>query len=124
MGGYKLLDSGDKEKLEEINGKRIVRAEPRAWWCPQGALLKGHPLGQNFLRVPLGEKSTPSENFETVVDIFDSIKAKIKFKSTSKHIGIFPEQKEQWKFIKEKIEKRGSLEDDHQGNFQGSGIVL
>jgi len=30
MESYKLLDSGEKEKLEEINGQKIVRAEPRA----------------------------------------------------------------------------------------------
>ena len=77
MKNYKLLDSGEREKLEEINGKKIVRAEPRAWW---------------------------KKSLEKVIDIgIGGIKAKIKFKNTSKHIGIFPEQFEQWKFISEKI---------------------
>ena len=30
--GYQLLDSGEKEKLEEIGGLKIKRSEPRAWW--------------------------------------------------------------------------------------------
>jgi 23S rRNA (cytosine1962-C5)-methyltransferase len=94
MPDYKLLDSGDKRKLEEIGGKRIVRAEPRAWWRPQGATL-----GKNAPKV------APSEPFETVMDIFDGIKAKIIFKESSKHIGIFPEQMPQWQWIKEKIGK-------------------
>lgn len=96
MGGYKLLDSGEKEKLEEINGTKIVRAEPRAWWRPQGGTL-----GKNAPKVP------PLE-FEEIIEIgIGGIKAKIKYKNTSKHIGIFPEQFPQWKFINEKIGARG-----------------
>lgn len=92
MKDYKLLDSGDKEKLEEINGTKIVRAEPRAWWRPQGATLgKSAP------------KVAPLE-FETILDIgIGGVKAKIKYKNTSKHIGIFPEQFEQWKWIEERV---------------------
>ena len=95
MRDYKLLDCGDKKKLEEVGGIRIVRSEPRAWWHP-----KGGTLGKNAPKVP------PSENFETVIDIgISGIKAKIKYKNTSKHIGIFPEQMGEWEFIKGKIEK-------------------
>jgi len=92
MGGYKLLDSGDEKKLEEIGGKRIVRSEPRAWWSPQGETLG------KFLKV------SPSEPWEIVINIgMDDIKAKIKFKSSSKHIGIFPEQVEEWRWVRDRI---------------------
>ena len=111
--GYKLLDSGDKKKLEEIAGIKIVRNEPRAWWRPQGGTLG------NLSKVP------PSEPFETVIDIGiaegpeqsegKGIKAKIKYKNTSKHIGIFPEQIPQWNWISEKI--KNSLQDDHRGEI-------
>ena len=96
IGGYKLLDSGDKKKLEEINGTRIVRNEPRAWWkkeLPEEEWKKAKSF------------ALQGESLERVVDIFDGIKAKIKFKSSSKHIGIFPEQAEQWRFIEGKIKK-------------------
>ncbi|MFA6269808.1 MAG: class I SAM-dependent methyltransferase [Candidatus Paceibacterota bacterium] len=90
MGGYKLLDSGNKQKLEEINGVKIVRNEPRAWWQKNDARIWNHELCKKEL--------------ETVVDIgIGGIKAKIKFKNTSKHIGIFPEQFPQWKWIEERI---------------------
>lgn len=93
MESYKLLDSGDKKKLEEIDGIKIVRAEPRAWWRPQG-----ETLGKNASKV------SPSEPFEKIIDIgIGGIKAKIKYKPNSKHIGIFPEQFEQWKWIEESI---------------------
>lgn len=105
MENYKLLDSGDREKLEEINGQKIVRAEPRAWWRPQGGTLgknlKGHPLGQNSSRMPLREKNAP---WEKIIDIgIGGVKAKIKFNTNSKHIGIFPEQFPQWQWIEESI---------------------
>jgi 23S rRNA (cytosine1962-C5)-methyltransferase len=93
-GGYKLLDSGDKKKLEEIDGERIVRAEPRAWWKKE---------------LPEEEWKKSETSLEKVIDIgLDGIKVKINFKSSSKHIGIFPEQIEEWRFIKEKIEKAGA----------------
>ena len=94
IGGYKLLDSGDKKKLEEIGGIRIVRNEPRAWWRRE--------LESDKWQGASGE-------LETVLDIgIGGIKAKIKYKKTSKHIGIFPEQVEQWKWISEKIKNNPS----------------
>ena len=95
MGGYKLLDSGDKEKLEEINGVKIVRAEPRAWWNKKVESSK-------YLVVREEQK----KGFEKVIDIgIGRIKAKIKYKNTSKHIGIFPEQFTQWKWIENKLKE-------------------
>ncbi len=91
--GYKLLDSGEGEKLEEINGTKIVRKEPRAWWLKKVA-------SSQYTEAREKQK----EGLETVLDLEDlGIKAKIKFKSSSKHIGIFPEQAAQWQWIKEKV---------------------
>ena len=94
---YKLLDCGDKKKLEEVGRVRIVRAEPRAWWkkeLPEEEWKKAESFA------PQGE------SLEKIIDVgVGEIKAKIKYKNTSKHIGIFPEQVKEWEFIKEKIEK-------------------
>ena len=95
IGGYKLLDSGDKKKLEEVGGVRIVRAEPRAWWkpsLPKEEWEKAKSFAKN------------GELFETIIDTnIGGIKAKINFKSTSKHIGIFPEQTGEWRWIRDRI---------------------
>lgn len=88
MGGYKLLDSGNKKKLEEINGLKIVREEPRAWWKPC---------------LPKEAWQEAKTALEAVVEPIPGIKVKIKFKESSKHIGIFPEQVGQWKWIAERI---------------------
>ena len=88
-GGYKLLDSGNKQKLEEIGGVKIVRAEPRAWWDKS---------------LPDSEWQGVKTGLEEVIDIgMGGIKAKIKYKGSSKHIGIFPEQFSQWRYIAERI---------------------
>jgi 23S rRNA (cytosine1962-C5)-methyltransferase len=95
MGGYRLLDSGDKKKLEEINGTRIVRKEPRAWWKKS---LPGEEweAAKSF--------AVEGESLGVVIDIgIAGIKAKIILKESSKHIGIFPEQVEQWRWIENKI---------------------
>lgn len=91
MENYKLLDSGKKQKLEEIGGVKIVRAEPRAWW-------QKSVEGDAFEAFP---KVSP---WEKVIDVgIGEIKAKIKYKQGSKHIGIFPEQFSQWQWIEKNI---------------------
>jgi len=88
-GDYKLLDCGDRKKLEEIGGVRIERDEPRAWWKPE---------------LSKEEWKNTETALEKVIDIgLNGIRAKIKFKNISKHIGIFPEQAGQWKWIRNKI---------------------
>lgn len=96
--GYKLLDSGEREKLEEINGKKIVRKEPRAWWGKSAANSEYQAVSEN-----------QKDIFETVLDIgIAGVKARVSFKEASKHIGIFPEQAGEWKWISEKITKSKS----------------
>ncbi len=90
--GYRLLDSGEGQKLEEINGQRIVRAEPRAWWKKSEEGIWNNES---------------SKELEAVLDIgINRVKAKVKYKEGLKHIGIFPEQAGQWKWIVEKLERR------------------
>lgn len=94
LDSYKLLDSGEKEKLEEIGGVKIRRAEPRAWWNKT---------------LPESEWGNTEKELEKVIDIgIGEIKAKIKYKNTSKHIGIFPEQISEWEWISEKLKIENS----------------
>jgi 23S rRNA (cytosine1962-C5)-methyltransferase len=99
MKDYKLLDSGNKQKLEEIDGVKIIRNEPRAWWKPELSKDNWKPVRTDH---PGGGAE---KELEKTIEIFDDIKAKVKYKNTSKHIGIFPEQIEQWRWIKEEISK-------------------
>lgn len=96
-GDYKLLDSGGKKKLEEIGGVKIVRNEPRAWW--QKSLPESEWKQSKSFHGAV-------ELLEKVIDIgIGNIKAKIKFKPSSKHIGIFPEQAPEWQWIQDKLKE-------------------
>jgi 23S rRNA (cytosine1962-C5)-methyltransferase len=96
--GYKLLDSGKREKLEEIEGIKIKRNEPRAWWGWSDEASK--QLASELQK----EQSAKDHSVEKGINIgINGIKAKIKFKKSSKHIGIFPEQAAEWQWIREKI---------------------
>lgn len=97
---YQLLDSGDGWRLEEFAGQKIVRpdsnvlwpkSQPQAegWLKPAARFVDGvwqldHPLPLDWLL-----------HFED---------ATFRLKLTSfRHLGIFPEQAENWRWLKEKI---------------------
>jgi 23S rRNA (cytosine1962-C5)-methyltransferase len=122
MTGYQLLDSGEKEKLEEINGlpaqtgTKIVRKEPRAWWKKT--------VDSSQYQVAREKQ----KELDTILGIgIGEIKAKVRFKESSKHIGIFPEQFPQWEWIWNrisKLESRGSNKQIHVLNLFGyTGIA-
>lgn len=98
-GGYKLLDSGEGQKLEEVAGMKIVRAEPRAWW--QWEVQSNQELAAQISV----DQDKERLSFEEVIDIgVLDLKAKINFRTGSKHIGIFPEQISEWRWIHNKLE--------------------
>lgn len=98
---YELLDSGDGAKLERFGSFLLNRPEPEAIWKPALAenewgkadaifiAGRGDESGQWQLRTKMPERW--SINF-----------GKIKFwlqLSSSRHIGVFPEQVVQWEWI-------------------------
>ena len=109
MPGYRLLDSGNRQKLEEIVGQngtiRIMRAEPRAWWklsLPENEWEKAKAS-----YIPDERKGWKFKEVsgELVIDVTLGINAKIKFGGNSRHIGIFPEQAGEWEWIANKLER-------------------
>lgn len=108
---YKLLDSGNKCRLEEVGRIRVARSEPRAWWgCGLGEEEWKKAVAYFNPSTTLGagewkfKKKIPKE-----LDIeISGMKAKVKFAGTSKHIGIFPEQAEQWQWIESKLQTKKS----------------
>lgn len=103
--GYKLLDSGNKLKLEEIAGVRVVRSEPRAWWQPKLSEVEWQNFDASFAHEKgkwLFKKKVP-ESLELKLEDFS---LKLMFPSTSKHMGLFPEQASQWQFIRERLKGR------------------
>jgi 23S rRNA (cytosine1962-C5)-methyltransferase len=106
LKGYKLLDCGEKQKLEEVGGIRIVRSEPRAWWkksLPENEWGKAQAAFESENQKSWKFAQDLALN-EAVVNIgIEGIKAKVRFGGRSKHIGIFPEQAGQWRWIRDRI---------------------
>lgn len=102
---YELLDSGNKEKLERFGSYYLNRFEPEAIWKPSlkkmvwdsadavFTLSKGEKTGLWTFRT----KKNPSWSIS-----IDSLHVVLNI-SKSRHIGIFPEQIENWRWIEEKI---------------------
>lgn len=106
MPGYRLLDSGNKQKLEEVAGVRMVRSEPRAWWTPtlpggewESATVKFEHESKGKWVFRQGEPKNLALKFENVSLI-------LKFPPTTKHFGVFPEQVSQWEWIGKELDKR------------------
>ncbi len=104
-GEYKLLDSGNRQKLEEVAGLRMIRSEPRAWWKPALAEREWQRVEAIFEREEKGswvfKNGMPEER---AIDI-GRLKALVKFSANSKHIGFFPEQAPEWEWITKTITK-------------------
>jgi len=102
---YELLDSGNQQKLERLGPYRLVRFEPEALWKPalnpvdwaaaraRFSLEKGESQG-NWVR----DGQIPDE---WAIHI-DPLTINLYLKK-SRHIGIFPEQLPNWRWIEHTI---------------------
>jgi 23S rRNA (cytosine1962-C5)-methyltransferase len=102
---YELLDSGSKKKLERFSSHQLVRFEKDAIWkqsLPENVwgsadaeftLSKGERIGSwKFLNKKPRSWSARIDGLEVRLNV-----------SESRHIGIFPEQLENWRWIEQKI---------------------
>ncbi len=108
---YSLLDSGRGLKLERFGRYTVIREEIKAWWKPrlidsewkravarhEGASRSGWTFN----------KSVPREWLLR----FDDLTLEARLTSTSKHVGVFPEQSANWSWLRDtiKISKRKNL---------------
>ncbi len=99
---YELIDSGDGRKLERFGRYVLARPCSQALWRPSKSAAEWSRADASFDREDgnrwHGRSNLPKEwNIET---------AGIKFKlggTDFGHLGIFPEQRSQWKWIREKL---------------------
>lgn len=99
---YRLLDSGNKRKLEQFGPVRIIRSEPKAWWKPS------LPDAEWRAAVAVHEDETSREGAwrfrgrapePWTLKFRDAFSLQLRFMDRSKQIGIFPEQSPHWDFI-------------------------
>lgn len=97
---YELLDSGNGFKLERFGGVVVSRPDPQALWGKKLSKKIWDSADAHFERNWKEKNKIPKDWKISLDDIVFNLKL-----SSFKHVGVFPEQIENWKWIKEKIKK-------------------
>ncbi|MGE5298209.1 MAG: class I SAM-dependent methyltransferase [Acidobacteriaceae bacterium] len=103
---YELLDSGDYMRLERFGDLVIARSEPRAWWQPELPKTDWDKAAAVYDKEENGQWVFKQKVLRELIIPFEDLKVRIRLTDTSKHVGVFPEQSSQWRFIKEKVGSR------------------
>lgn len=108
MSGYKLLDSGEESKLEQVGPYLLVRPSPQAAWSKALPCDRWEAADAVYIR-----SSTGGGNWEFRRKLpekweisFGGLRFFIKPTGFG-HLGLFPEQVENWKWIGETIQSAG-----------------
>ena len=111
---YELIDSGNFEKLERFGKYVIARPEPQALWDKSLSEVEWQKNAQAYFKRDTKDKSKSSENNERgkwilkkgmpeqwYIDYhFKALHLKLRLGLTAfKHVGVFPEQAENWNYI-------------------------
>ena len=100
--GHRLLDSGNRRKLEQFGDVRIIRSEPKAWWrpsLPDSEWRKAVAIHEDEGRE--GRWSFPGSRApkEWDVKFGERLRFQLRFMDNSKQIGLFPEQSPHWNWL-------------------------
>ncbi|MBT4029399.1 MAG: SAM-dependent methyltransferase [Planctomycetes bacterium] len=109
LSDYRLLDSGNAEKLERFGNVVVRRPDPQALWRPRLAPNDWLDADWSFVRESdrggrwerRGGYGAPDQGVDW--DISLGGKARMGMKLTSfKHIGLFPEQSANWAWLEQR----------------------
>lgn len=108
QGGYRLLDSGRESKLEQVGDCLLVRPAPQAVWSPILPEKRWDAADAVYIRSSTGGGNWDFHN--QIPEQFNIGFRGLKFiiKPTGfGHLGLFPEQSDNWEWIAEKIKTAG-----------------
>ncbi len=115
---YELLDSGDGQKLERYGSIILSRPDPQALWPKSLPETEWKKADAVFTRTSTsGKWNKPKDSFQSPARQNHSGGWRISLEGLtfnlellpSKHLGLFPEQSAQWKWLSEKILPRVTL---------------
>ena len=102
---YELLDSGDGKKLERYGTFVLSRPDPQALWKPLLNKNEWEKADATFIRNGKKVEWKTKKNLPEAWTIpFGGLVFEIR-PTTFKHTGLFPEQRENWKWIASVIKK-------------------
>lgn len=115
---YELIDSGDFEKLERFGKYTLTRPEPQAVWNKSLSNREWEKLSNAFFRK---EKNDPEKGKWSLKEGmpeqwyinygFDEMQFKMRLGLTGfKHVGVFPEQSENWDYIYHFIKEKRAIQ--------------
>lgn len=109
--GFELIDSGEGQKLERYGDVVLSRPDPQVLWTKSLSEERWKSADAVFSRSGVSGKwkanlnnggKIPESWHTTLEGLTFSLKL-----LPSKHIGVFPEQSAQWKWLSEKINQAG-----------------
>lgn len=105
-GEYKLLDSGNERKLEQVGELIIDRPSPQAVWTPKLAPSQWNQASAVFERAKDGSDWDLDPKVQRKFNIvYSNIAFQIKLTDFG-HLGLFPEQAANWDWMRGKIRAR------------------
>ena len=110
---YELIDAGNFEKLERFGRYVLARPEPQAIWDPHLPASEWERANATFRRekgsTERGQWQLKAGMPEQWVINYNQDDLRLRFRlglSSFKHVGLFPEQDPNWRFIFEQTKKR------------------
>ena len=105
MTTYKLIDSGDGEKLEQFAEFVLRRPDPQALYPKRLPVGEWEKADATFeIREGKGKWNKSKDIPDTWLTMIDDMTFSTTLGSF-KHVGVFPEQESNWKWLKETITK-------------------
>ena len=105
MNTHKLIDSGDGEKLEQFAEFVLRRPDPQALYPKRLPISEWEKADATFeIREGKGKWNKMKDIPDTWVTYIDDMSFSTTLGSF-KHVGVFPEQESNWKWLKETISK-------------------
>ena len=107
---YRLIDSGNARKLEEVGGYRFIRPEPQALWRPDLDSKAWSDVSGEF--IPSSSDHDNGGRWSLSPDLpeqwsveYDDIRFYAR-PTPFRHLGFFPEQSSHWRWCDEMIRAR------------------
>jgi len=116
MSGYKLLDSGNFSKLEQVGDYRFVRPAPAAVWQRKLSSSEWQNYDALFVRSTGGDGEWKIKN-TSMPEVFKLQVTGFKFwirLTPFGHLGIFPEQMSNWEFLRNLISEKKSAQNEYK----------